>query len=120
VTIVVLQPGHALVAANFLDFFGLIPHIGAIVTGAWTFNGSAGATTLVTDFSSYCGERRSQPGNTCWLFQLCPGSSQHPRDIPFYRSIASVDPLFPCGTAICALRSPARVAAPYGAERRLF
>jgi hypothetical protein len=38
---------------NFLAISADIPHIGPIVTGAWTFNGSAGARTLVTDFSSY-------------------------------------------------------------------
>jgi hypothetical protein len=38
---------------NFLAISALVPHISAIVTGAWTFTGSAGARTLVTDFSSY-------------------------------------------------------------------
>jgi hypothetical protein len=38
---------------NFLAISALIPHISRIVTGAWTFSGSAGARTLVTDFSSY-------------------------------------------------------------------
>jgi hypothetical protein len=38
---------------NFLAISRAFPHISAIVTGAWTFSGSAGARTLVTDFSSY-------------------------------------------------------------------
>jgi hypothetical protein len=38
---------------NFLAISAAITHISAIVIGAWTFVGSAGARTLVTDFSSY-------------------------------------------------------------------
>ncbi|MGB3339587.1 MAG: hypothetical protein WBA73_20600 [Devosia sp.] len=39
--------------SNFLAISAAFPHISAIVTGAWTFSGSAGARNLVTDFSSY-------------------------------------------------------------------
>jgi hypothetical protein len=38
---------------NNLAISAHLAHISGIVTGAWTFNGSAGAKPIVTDFTSY-------------------------------------------------------------------
>src|SRR5688500_16494882 len=48
-----------------------------------------------------------------------PGSSQHPRDIP-YRPIAHVDALVRLGQATRALHCPARPAAPFGRRKNCF
>jgi hypothetical protein len=38
---------------NFLAISVVIPHIGAIVTGAWVLEGFRWRQNVVTDFSSY-------------------------------------------------------------------